>query len=557
MTTKPEPLPATATHVGELVQSLVKALRAFQMYLPNNPIYHKAAANVRAAFVPLWDQLDELVLAVAETDFVWEELPVYQQPSKQESLAWSLYKDGMRRLTLRRGVEGEEIIRFLEAVNRARHLKADASDDLLTLLWEQEFGHIEYLFVESFGDEPVPEAAPVPDRPSPDALQSRMKEEAPPKPSGIVDLEEFDSTLYFLDEREIAYVAEELRHEYTRDVRFAALDTLFDIFEFDTSLAIRDEILSDLETLFPNLLNAGEFRTVAHLLREVRALGARAAHLSTAQRERLLGFEARLSEPDIVRQLMQSLDEAATPPGDEDLGEVLRELRPTALGPIVGYLPSLQNAHMRELLEAAADRLAAGHPAEVLRLLREPNQQALPEIVGMCGRLKLQGAVPGLGELTTHPDAAVRLAVMQALTEISSVGALAAMERGVDDDDRAVRLAAVRALGARGYRNVLRRIEPVVLGKSEREIDLTEKMAYFEAFGSIAGPGAIPTLQSMLLSRTLLGYRASPETRACAATALGRIRSPESRAALQKATEDKELVVRNAVSRALRGLGPA
>jgi hypothetical protein len=557
VTSKPESLPATAVHVGELIQSLVKALRAFQMYLPNNPIYHKAAHNVRAAFAPVWADADELVLAVAETDFVWEEQPVYQQASKHDSLAWTLYKDGMRRLTFRPGVEEEEIVRFLEAVNKARHLKADASDDLLTLLWEQEFARIEYQFVESFGDEAIPEAAPVPDRPNADALKSQVREEAPPKPAGIVDLEDFDATLYFLDEKEIAYVAQELRNEYERDVRIASLDVLFDIFEFDASLAIRDEILSDVEVLFPNLLNAGEFRTVAHLLRQMRGLVEKAEHLSTAHRQRLLGFEARLSEPDIVRQLMQSIDEAATPPGDEDLGEVLRELRPTALGPIVGYLPSLQNAHMRELLESAADRLAAGHPAEVLRLLRDPGQDALREIVGMCGRLKLQGAVPGLGELVTHADPAMRLAAVQALADIGSVGALAAMERGVDDDDRSVRLAAVRALGLRGYRNVLRRLEPVVLGKSTREIDLTEKMAYFEAFGAIAGPGAVPTLQTMLLSKTLLGYRASAETRACAATALGRIRSPDSRAVLQKASEDKDLVVRNAVSRALRGLGPA
>ncbi|MFL5505937.1 MAG: HEAT repeat domain-containing protein [Gemmatimonadales bacterium] len=557
MTSKPESLPATAVHVGELIQSLVKALRAFQMYLPNNPIYHKAAHNVRAAFAPVWADADELVLAVAETDFVWEEQPVYQQASKHESLAWTLYKDGMRRLTFRPGVEEEEIVRFLEAVNKARHLKADASDDLLTLLWEQEFARIEYQFVESFGDEAIPEAAPVPDRPNADALQSQVREEAPPRPAGIVDLEDFDATLYFLDEKEIAYVAQELRNEYERDVRIASLDVLFDIFEFDASLAIRDEILSDVEMLFPNLLNAGEFRTVAHLLRQMRGLVEKAEHLSTAHRQRLLGFEARLSEPDIVRQLMQSIDEAATPPGDEDLGEVLRELRASALGPIVGYLPSLQNAHMRELLESAADRLAASHPAEVLRLLRDPGQDALREIVGMCGRLKLQGAVPGLGELVTHADPAMRLAAVQALADIGSVGALAAMERGVDDDDRSVRLAAVRSLGLRGYRNVLRRLEPVVLGKSTREIDLTEKMAYFEAFGAIAGPGAVPTLQTMLLSKTLLGYRASAETRACAATALGRIRSPDSRAVLQKAAEDKDLVVRNAVSRALRGLGPA
>jgi HEAT repeat protein len=37
--------------------------------------------------------------------------------------------------------------------------------------------------------------------------------------------------------------------------------------------------------------------------------------------------------------------------------------------------------------------------------------------------------------------------------------------------------------------------------------------------------------------------------------ALGRIRSPEARAVLDKASQDKEPLVRNAVSRALREVG--
>jgi HEAT repeat protein len=174
-------------------------------------------------------------------------------------------------------------------------------------------------------------------------------------------------------------------------------------------------------------------------------------------------------------------------------------------------------------------------------------------VVEMCGRLKLQGAVPGLSETVRSPDAAVRLASVLALAEVASPGAITAMELALDDDDRAVRLAAVRAMGARGIRNALKRIEPVILGKSERELDLTEKMAFFEAYGAIAGPTAIPTLQSMLLTRGLLGYKAGAETRACAAVALGRIRTPEARAVLQKVADDKDLVVRQAVSRALRG----
>ena len=109
----------------------------------------------------------------------------------------------------------------------------------------------------------------------------------------------------------------------------------------------------------------------------------------------------------------------------------------------------------------------------------------------------------------------------------------------------------MRAVGSRGYKGALRRIESVVLGKS-KDMDLTEKMAFFEAYGSIAGANGLKALSAILLERGLLKMKEPPDTRACAAIALGRIKTPEARDVLKRAAEDKELVVRNAVNRALR-----
>jgi HEAT repeat protein len=93
----------------------------------------------------------------------------------------------------------------------------------------------------------------------------------------------------------------------------------------------------------------------------------------------------------------------------------------------------------------------------------------------------------------------------------------------------------------------------VVLGKTSKPVDLTEKMAFFEAYGAIAGAAGLKVLSAILLQRGLLKMKEPPETRACAAVALGRIKSPEARELLQRAADDKDLVVRNAVNRALRG----
>ena len=60
-------------------------------------------------------------------------------------------------------------------------------------------------------------------------------------------------------------------------------------------------------------------------------------------------------------------------------------------------------------------------------------------------------------------------------------------------------------------------------------------------------------LDALLNGRSLLRYREDSEMRACAAIALGRIGTDKAIAALRKAAVEKDVIVRNAVARALRG----
>ncbi len=557
MTTEPTSThPVPASQVSDLIQAMVKALRAFQMYLPNNPIYQRAIQNVRNAFGPIWVATDELVIHVGETDLRWEEQSVYHQTNKSESVAWSLFKDGMRELTIHKGAELEELPRLLAVINQARFLPADAGDDLLTLLWTLEFEHIKYRFIDVFseggGELPGP-SGPAGGSASAEERRAQVAEEVQDRPKSIIDLDDVDSTLYFLDEDEISYLAREVQEEYKRDVRGSALNVLFDLMETQPEGGVRDEVLGVLEQLFPNLLASRDFRSAAAVLRESKLLRERASNLRLEQVQRLDGFVARLSEPTIVGQVLQSLDEASGLGLDEDAAGVLRELRATALEPLVSWLPNLSSAPLRKMLEDVTDKLASSSIAEVQRLLRQPDSPALAGIVALCGRLQLHHAVPGFTEVISHPDPAVRLAAVQTLSQLGTPGALTLLDRAMEDPDRAVRLTAVRGVGARGYKGALRRVEAVVLGKSPKGIDLTEKMAFFEAYGAIAGPGGLKVLSTILLQRGLLKMKEPPETRACAAMALGRIKTAEARDLLQRAAEDKELVVRNAVNRALRG----
>jgi HEAT repeat protein len=60
-------------------------------------------------------------------------------------------------------------------------------------------------------------------------------------------------------------------------------------------------------------------------------------------------------------------------------------------------------------------------------------------------------------------------------------------------------------------------------------------------------------LDTILNGKGFLGRREDAEIRACAAVALGRVASPKALDSLRKASSEKDIVVRNAVTRALRG----
>ncbi len=548
-----------ASTVEEMVRALVKAYRAFQMYLPNNPMFEKAHHALRASFAPIWEVLDDLTLMVDETRLVWEEQVVYDHGERGESFAWALYKDGMRFLVLRKGVEQEEIVRFLGCLARARHLASDASDDLLTLLWAQDFTGLDYRFAEVVTDTWVydPQAlALTPQADAPSVVAETVRAEvAAARPEGMVDIEEFESTLYFLDEVEIAELRRQVALEYERDVRPAAFAAVLDTFELVKDPAVREEILGILEAVFPNFLAKSDFEMVAELLRELRAVNERLVELDPALRRRIEGFQASLSQPEVIVQFLQALDEAVTTPDETALGEVLRELRPAALSTILDRLPSVGSAAIRTMIGGAAQRLATAHPTQLIDALQMLSPEALPDAIRLAGRIRLQPAIPTLGQLARHPDAGVREAAVEVLAGFGTPGALAAVGPMVDDPERAVRAKALQAVVTADYKAVLSRLHAVVTGETGAAYERAERRHFFEAYATLGGEPVVAVLRDLLEPQGLFRRKPPTEVRTCAVYALGKVRTPESRALLEGAALDKDLPVRHAATTTLREWG--
>ncbi|MGI8497247.1 MAG: HEAT repeat domain-containing protein [Gemmatimonadaceae bacterium] len=551
-TTAREAAPPVVPLIEVLLRDLSRAIRTRQLYLPNNPIYQRALEAVGTSFRKIWVALPELVLDISESEFKWDGITVSKDEGKADSLPWLFYKDGVRGLTLLEGFEKQELLTLMDILARVRKATTD-EDDLLTLLWEQEFLCFHYRYVD-FALEGVPDLAL---REPP--LQTRAPEQAPeiaPEPPPTVSpvkMEDFDSTLYFLDEHEIEYLRVHVQSEYQGDLRRNVLAMLLDIFELEADGEVREEICTTLERVLLHLLYTEEIGAVAYILRESRIACERAVSLDGAHRDRVSRLAEKLSVPEVLSQLLATLDASSEITPKEDLEALFRQLLPSGLATVLSWMGKVQNTRLRASLEDAVLTLAGANVSELVRLLQSPDPVLAAEAARRAGQLKTTAAVAGLAKLLSAAQPAVRLAAVNALTEIGSPGALGQLADAMEDADRDVRVAAIRAVGTRGHSAALPKLHDVLFSKTLRDTDLSEKMVVFEAYSGLAGESGIPVLAGMLNGRRLIGRREGGEIRACAAYALGRIKSEAAVEELRRSSADKDALVKSAVNKALRG----
>ena len=559
------PTTTDAPALQTLLQSWEKGLRTLAMYLPNNPVRQQTIEALQEGLTNVWQELPLLALGVTEAGLEWESQIVLPIGDKSESLAWTLFGDGIRWISFSPGVETEEIVTFLGIIQQARTLTDEDEDDLRTLLWSADFRCIRYKVAqpEQGGVEPIEATAALdlPPRPEPEQVRGSVEEDlaeeggngegATPGPKGPVNMADFESTLYFLDTQEIDYLKDEVRREYEQNLNENVLSMLYDIFEAQSEAGARAEVISILSDLLPNLLNSGDFHSVAYLISEASVVLERAEGVLGAHQQLLDGLTRTLSKPEAVGQLLQALEVARVEPSAEELEELFQELRPEALGTVLKWIRRLSNEDARQTLTRAVARMAEGRPAAVGVALKSSERVVVIEALRLVAERGLRGVGEQLVGLVEQGDLGIRAALVPALAAAPTSQTMEALVKLIDDLDPDVRIAAVKALGVKRFQGAVPALEEVVLGKEIRSRDLTERRAFFESYGTIAGQAGVTKLRDLLLSKGF-GRRVDPDTRACAAMALGRVPLQEARVALQKATKDRDPVVRSAALRALQ-----
>lgn len=543
----PEGDPAARAEVQEVVRGFSRALRTHLLYEGNSPSLDKFVESLRERMERLWERLPHLNVQVEEREILWAGSPVYVG-EERDNLAFLLFKDGVRELSFMPGFEESDLDGFLAILARIHRLRLD-EEDLLTLLWDHEWDHFRYRYVE-----PVSEGVKLPEA-SEAASQTRVS--APPRedpaPAQTVTTEDFREALYFLDETEMRRLEAEVQREMRRDLWTDVLNALFDRLE-DGAPDRQAQVVSIAADVLPTLLGAGRLEAAGYMLGELVKVATGGRGLAPDVFRALRALFEQLARAETVNELARIVEEGGDAVSAEHLGALLAYFPPESLGPLLRAGEATESAGTRAALLNAAERLAAPNPAALRAFAQDPDPAIAAGAARLVGRLRVTEAGPDVARLLSRPEARVRVAAVEALQELRSPAASGALEGALDDDEREVRVAAARALAALRWTAGKARLEAALDSRRLREADLTERIAFFEAYGQLAGAESVPLLERMLNGKSWLGRRETGEMRACAALGLGRVRGPAAEKALAAAAADGDPVVRSAVGRALRTL---
>ena len=556
-----EPLSVEA--VRSLFVTLGKAFRAHQLYDENNPVRQRFVDALKSEFERLWKEMDRLVVSIDKDHIYLGDSEVYHSESRNDSLAFLFFKDGVREITFLPLIESEELDSFLGVLQKARKLVPEG-DDLLTVLWEEELQYFQYQYVDLLAEGvALPESAGGNSAAELQAALAAEDEEIAAKEDAdgggaaadtpqTVSQEDFNPTLYALDPREMETLRDELQKEMRRDIRSDVLKALFDLLEQPENRERQSEILGILETLLPNFLSRGGLIAATNVLRELRRLEEQQGLFDEERLAESGKIVDDISAPDAIEELIQALYDGTIRASSAQLSGFLQFLRGGALAPLLRESETAEHKELQAVLRKSVQGIADRNRADVVQLLEEDDAVVASGAARLAGQMQITEAGPGLARLLAHADPSVRLAAVDAAVALKASTVAGVLQKTLEDPEREVRIAAAKALGELRYPPAAQTLAAIVKGKQIRAADITEKVAVFEAYGSTAENDGIGLLDQLLNQKGLLGKRESTEIRAAAALGLGRIGSPEARAVLERATRDDDPVVRSNVNRALR-----
>lgn len=523
---------------------LVKLVKNIQLYGND----HQANAKFRDRLFEAMEQMlateSPLELGIGPYEFTLYEHPIYENHSPERNFVYRFFMDGVRSLRFHAELTRAELDGLVDVMLLDWDDPAYFEDDVVTMLWEKQFTHIDYAIAEAYGDGGEEgEAHHYTIEGVMANVRARAKAQVQPGAQrgrrvqsihadvGLSDLDlaRFEEQPFAMDEGEFATLRMVIRST-GRETLEKFIEILFKVSaELDPA-----DRAARITALFGRIadwqLEQGQYGALERLMRKVRRLG------DTDHAELTQAINTHWSSTRFINQILRGLNLAECPElpsilailglldGEVMLPHLCRQLAqvrvPEHREVLVARLPHWIRSP--RIAHAVAPLLAEADAPTAHALLAALKAKDDPEVLHVALAAGMQNSEPK-----------VRL---ECLTSFGATEIMALREvlfAALKDPAKTVRSRALQALARVHDPQVHGRIMQLIDGKALDKHTLDEKRRYFVAAALTGDPSArFATMlgHGGLLTRT----RGHEEARHCAAIGLAVRLAPQARELFEK-----------------------
>jgi HEAT repeat protein len=554
----------------DLTSAFIKAVKAFRFYPPDNPTLKGFREQLLKKFHFFLNKYHSFIIQVGEYDLSFKGKVLYENRDVKTSLSFLLYKDGLREIRFMQGLEEWEIQEFIDILKHTDKIN-QLEDDIVTLMWEKDFMHINFMATDEFLEETpvvVPGNVdqfrknlvfkPMGQQVQVDLFKEGSEEEIDLdqilfKETG--DLPPFisDRSVYFLTPDETEGLRKDVETEIDPTFVFNVLDILFEILALEKESKPFQDAINIIIKILDAFLTIGEFTKAADLLIRVNVI-LKTYDLQDWQIESIRKIILEAGEEVRIERVGKILEKEEV--RLEDVNAYLLLLQKNSIKPLLKLLGELKNSKARRLFCDALSEIGKNSIELFTPFVDDRRWFLVRNIVYILGRIGKEQSLPYIQKAFNHEEIRVRREAVQALGLVGGSKATGLLVKALTDNDVRIRCMAAINLGKVAKKAGLIPLIEVVQTKDFNKREPVEIKAFFNAIGMVGSNDAIPVLQQLLERKSWFGRGKIDEIRIEVANALAMIGTPEAKAILEEGKGSKEESIRNACLQALRSPSP-
>ena len=486
-------------------------------------------------------QYGDVRIEIEKDRVICQGIEVHKGPSKEGTLPFTLFRDGIRWLEFTEGIDLEETREILFIIHKYSILTTEPEGDIVTDFWEAHFDHVLYKaddFISALALDQI-DSLSKPDT-MPPAAETEIETEDKPVSldSPAIDTKSLDGPA--IDPASFVLTPQEqieLQEMITREEMASAtehLNMLLDMLLEEQGEKDFNIVLEVLMEEFESSYSRHDFEAALIILDGMRKVLDSGRLRMPWAGPLIESFYKDISSDTKCLKPLKDIWSSLNVQQMETLKLIFQHLNPRAVDTLMHFLLLGQSSQLEQIVENTIISLAHQDISCLESLINDPDERIVEKVVPVLSRLEGDTSSKYLIKLARHLSASVRCMAVKAIGQARGNQTSAIFEF-IDDPDASVRHVILTQMAQ--SRNEI--AEDLMLQYLQtRKLSAAQSehiMECFKTLGKCGSLRSIPFLIKTLLHRKWMAGLRKSAYREGAALALVALKIPEARQVIEAA----------------------